>query len=286
MQFLHIEAKMKELGFHQPGRDPHREGEKLRKVLDLLSAHKDGLVRKKVLNTGEGTEVMIPEGPHKGKWLRCTVTGPGTKPGTKNVRLAEPEMMGEFSNVPPQAMRRTQDNQVVEWCMEWTGARRLLHASATSQLIRDQFGTTGLRIFNLLNEKSPPQKMEEKDIFSTCMVPPSEGRETLNEMVRRFIICWQEVPKNASTPLSASFWLYYVDRNRVQHTILQNVMQAALNLRMRFRVESLKVIPLEARQDSLTARERSELKAGRRKEDVLERSFLVLDAAILIFRCF
>jgi len=285
MQFQQIESKMKELGFTQPGRDPVREREKLRKALDLLSAHTDGLLRKRSTRS-EGYEVMIPEGPLKGRWFRCTITANGKKQGTKDVQVAEPEIVAEFTNVPPQVMRRTRDSEMVEWGVEWVGARRLINNVAISQLLRDQFGTVGLRIFNLLNERSPPQKMEEKDICSTCMVPPSEGREVLNEMVRRFIIYWQEVPKSANTPLSASLWLYYVDRRRVKLALLQNAVQALLNLRIRFRVESAKVVPLEARQDSLTAKERADLKAGRRVEDVLERSFLVLDTAILIFRCF
>jgi len=284
MQFETIDDRMRELGFHQAGRDPVRERERLRKVLDLLASHKDGLVRRRVVAGGEGTEVLVAEGSSKGSWVKCRILGPGNAPDTKRVRLLEGRK--ELPNVPAQSLRRSAEPPSHEWCVEWQGARRVLLASATSQLVRDQFSTVGLRIFNLLNERNPPQKLEEKDIFNTCMVPPAEGREVLNEMVRRFIIRWQEVPKSANTPLSASYWLYYVDRRRVELAVLQSALQAVLNLRTRFRAESAKVVPLESRRDSLTAKERAMLNEGRRTEDILERSFLVLDAVVLIFRCF
>jgi len=289
MQLAAIEKKMKDLGFHQPGRDPEREREKLRKVLDLLSAHKDGLIRRRsVQQGGDFTEVLVGEGKTQ-SWERCAVVGKGDRHGVVHVRLLAADAEGRervLANVPSEALRRGPDTLVHEWCVEWQGARRLLLASATSQLIRDQFGTVGLRIFNLLNERTPPQKLEEKDIFRACMVPPEEGREILNAMVRRYIVTWQEVPRSANTPLSLSYWLYYVDRRRVELAILQNVMQATLNLRVRFRAESAKVVPLESRRDSLSGKEQKALYEGRRTEDILERSFLVLDVAVLIFRCF
>lgn len=257
VQYMSLEAveqKMRDLGYHQPGRDPHREREKLRKVLDLLSAHKDSLVS------------------------RRRVAGPPS-----GGKAAEKGNGGSSAD----AVRRVvEGGGECEWAVDWHAARRLLLSTTTAQLIRDQFGPFGLRIFNLLNERNPPQKLEEKDIFSTCMVPPEEGREVLNAMVQRCVVSWQEVPRSANTPLSASYWLYYVDRKRVEMTMLQSVMQASLNLRVRFAAESVAVEPLESRRDSLSARERAALNEGRRIEDILERSFLVLDAALLVFRSF
>lgn len=256
IQYMSLEAveqKMKDLGHHQPGRDPEREREKLKKVLDLLSAHKDSLVS------------------------RRRVAGPPS-----NTKTAEKGSGGNAAD----AVRRIVEGAQVEWAVDWHSARRLLLSSTMSQLIRDQFGPFGLRIFNLLNERNPPQKLEEKDIFSICMVPPEEGREVLNAMVQRCVVSWQEVPRSANTPLSASYWLYYVDRRRVELSMLQSVLQAALNLRVRFAAESAAVEPLESRRDSLSARERAALNEGRRIEDILERSFLVLDAAVLVFTSF
>merc|ERR1712048_194842 len=102
--------------------------------------------------------------------------------------------------------------------------------------------------------------------------------EILNEMCRRSIVHWQEVPKSASTPNNniSLFWLYYVDRSRLKQQLLWNVYQSILNLRVRFRVETARVLPLESRRDSLNQKERKALNEGRRIEDVLERSFLVL----------
>jgi len=257
VQYMSLEAveqKMKDLGHHQQGRDPEREREKLRKVLDLLSAHKDSLVS------------------------RRRVAGPPS-----SFKAVKKDNRGSAAD----AVRRVVEGAAqCEWAMDWQGARRLLLSATTSQLIRDQFGTLGLRIFNLLKERNPPQKLEEKDIFSICMVPPEEGREVLNAMVQRCVVSWQEVPRSPNTPLSASYWLYYVDRRRVELTMLQSVLQAALNLRVRFASESAAVEPLESRRDSLSARERAALHEGRRIEDILERSFLVLDAAVLVFRSF
>lgn len=156
--------------------------------------------------------------------------------------------------------------------------------TATSQLIQDQFGTAGLRMFNLLNEGKPPQKMEEAQIFSTCMVPPQEGRVILNDMVRRGIVQWQEIPKNATLPIISSYWLFYTDPRRLQSVLLWNVTRSILNLRVRFRIEMQRGAPLESRRDSLTKVERLRLKAGRRSEDILERSFLVMSTALFVFR--
>merc|ERR1712060_944728 len=99
-------------------------------------------------------------------------------------------------------------------------------------------GTVGLRIFNLLNERWPPQRLEDKDIFQTRMVPHEEGREVLNEMVCRHMVSWQEVPRSAASStstLASSFWLYYVDPRRVDLALVQNSIQAILNMRVRFR---------------------------------------------------
>lgn len=237
-----IEEFMKISGSVPAGLDLEKAREKLRKVLELLSAHKDGIVRKRVVQVGRLQAVM-----DKGK-------GKGT--------------------------------EQAEWAVEWYAARNIMLSSIKSQLIRDQFGLTGHRIFNLLSEKNPPQKLEEKDILQACMVPLNEGREILNGMCRAHVVNWQELPKSSTGPYTGAFWMYYVDHKRVELMMLQGVLQSLLNLRVRFRVESRKTAPLESRVSSLTSAERVRLQSGRRMEDILERSFLVLDSVLLVFKHF
>merc|ERR1711953_637583 len=116
------------------------------------------------------------------------------------------------------------------------------------------------------------------------MIPDWKGREILHKMALHQFINWQEVPRTSTLPLNSSHWLYYVDPNRVEQAILQSVMQAVLNLRVRFRVESAKIAPLVSRGNHLTAQERSLLHEGFRTEDILERSFLVLNTALVVLR--
>jgi len=275
MQFAEIEKRMSEVvGGYQPGRDPNREREKLRKVLDLLSAHKDGLVVKRQVVAAPAV-VSGVSAPSRARAQRAKVRSAASEQQFAAATDGAGDSLG--TSQPPE--------QSLEWCIEWQAAKRAVSSAVASQLVRDQFGPVGLRIYNLLNEGHPPQKLEEGDIFTICMVPVGKGREILNAMVRRHIVLWQEVPKIAGL-LVSSFWLFYIDRNRVQLALLEQVFQTVLNLRIRFRVESAKTARLESRVHGLSSQEREQLHAGRRTEDILERSFLMLDSAILTLRHF
>eukprot|EP00428_Durinskia_dybowskii_P006151 CAMPEP_0170293712 /NCGR_PEP_ID=MMETSP0116_2-20130129/46963_1 /TAXON_ID=400756 /ORGANISM="Durinskia baltica, Strain CSIRO CS-38" /LENGTH=321 /DNA_ID=CAMNT_0010545229 /DNA_START=50 /DNA_END=1013 /DNA_ORIENTATION=+ len=255
MSFPAIVERMRELGLLQEGRDPVRERDKIRHALDLLTvASKESFVRKRIVNIGDV----------QGGAAAATGSGRGRRGNSAAART-----------VPTGAVTSA---QVEQFRIEWRVVRKVLADTWTSQLIRDQFG---LRIFKLLSEGSPPQRMEEAHILSACMIPPQEGREVLNEMVRRGIVSWQEVPRTGSTLLVASFWLYYVDHRRIESTLLWSVMQSILNLRVRFRVECAKNLPLESRQESLSKKERRVLNEGRRAEDILERAFLVLATSLV-----
>lgn len=258
LKFPQIAQRMKELGFCAQGRDPEREKEKLRKVLTLLAAHKDALLRQRTVTSAGSASAGGSGRPTKSRRGSAQSAAVGDE--------AEPE---EETN---------------EWCIEWPRAKKILINATTTQLIRDQFGTAGLRIFNLLSEGNPPQRLEDSHIFNICMIPPTEGREILHAMITRGILTWQEISRGANSPLVASYWLHYVDRRRLEASLTWNVLQAILNLRVRFRVEMERGQLLESRQDSLTKKELQALNAGRRVEDILERSFLVLDAALMIFR--
>mmetsp|Transcript_24272 Transcript_24272/g.61859 ORF Transcript_24272/g.61859 Transcript_24272/m.61859 type:complete len:600 (+) Transcript_24272:108-1907(+) len=282
LRFPQIEKRMLDLGFKNAGRDPKREQAQLLERLSLLAAHKDGLLKRRSV-TGPAPVSFAPApiadldadiAP------ASAAAGPGKRRrGPVGAAAAVPVVSGgarHGGDQPPVVM--------LEWCIDWGTVKKLLTNATTSQIIRDQFGTEGLRMFNLLRESSPPQKLEDKQIFEVCFVQPLEGREILNEMVRRSIVNWQEVPRGGGAPLTASFWLYYVDLRRLNASLLWNVLQAMLNLRVRFRLEVDKGRLLESRQGSLTKKEIHALKEGRRKEDIIERSFLVLDAALLIYR--
>jgi len=246
MKFREIEDMMGKLGFHQPGRDPAREVQQLSKALEYLTSLK--IITKRTLSQAQ----------------RHAANSSGAD---GNGEVHDP---------------------LFEWSVEFSSVKNLLKQSVTSQLIRDQFGLPGLRIFNLLNEGRIPQKLEEKDITSRCMVKPEQSREILNAMVLRHIVHWQEVAKRESTnslqPFGGSFWFYYVDRKHLDMCMLHDVYQALLNLRVRFRTVVANTAPLESRAASLTSEERANLASGRRNEDILERSFLVLDAALLVYR--
>lgn len=144
--------------------------------------------------------------------------------------------------------------------------------------------------------------------MSTCMISVEEGREVLNKMARRGVVKWQEVPKSATAPLAASFWLYYVDPYSVWVLMLKNFLQAVLNLRICGRKWSARLAPLEeadalsrtaarlaarhgagagsATTTGLGPQEKKMLHDGRRVEDALERSCLSLEVALLVLTCF
>eukprot|EP00747_Dinoflagellata_sp_TGD_P207189 gnl/TRDRNA2_/TRDRNA2_80787_c0_seq1.p1 gnl/TRDRNA2_/TRDRNA2_80787_c0~~gnl/TRDRNA2_/TRDRNA2_80787_c0_seq1.p1 ORF type:complete len:617 (+),score=82.57 gnl/TRDRNA2_/TRDRNA2_80787_c0_seq1:111-1853(+) len=273
MDFESIHRAMEQIPGGRPGRDPARDKEKLRKLLDLLSSSddsSDSLVKKRVVEVTVNTPSIGLNG-----MAALDESSRGRSVGRSRPRGA--------ADAHAQAGYMTE--QQFEWAVDWVQARRVVLRATFSLLIRDQFGPIGLRIYNLLNENQVPQKLDENQIFSACMVPANEGREVLNAMVRSHIVQLQEVPKGGLAPLGMNFWLYYVNRNRLETALLRRAFHAILNLRIRFREESARTAHLESRPE-LSAEERSKLNAGRRTEDILEQSFLALDAVILAYRHF
>eukprot|EP00933_Yihiella_yeosuensis_P022666 TRINITY_DN17815_c0_g1_i2.p1 TRINITY_DN17815_c0_g1~~TRINITY_DN17815_c0_g1_i2.p1 ORF type:complete len:120 (+),score=18.55 TRINITY_DN17815_c0_g1_i2:302-661(+) len=116
------------------------------------------------------------------------------------------------------------------------------------------------------------------------MIPQAEGREILYAMLKNSVIRSQQLARSSDGAVAQSYWLYYIDHKHLMKTLHDNAMQAMLNIRVRFRKESALVVPLESRANSLTAKERIALRDGRRKEDILERAFLVLDAVPMVLR--
>ena len=176
------------------------------------------------------------------------------------------------------------ESDMSEWIVDWDRACECLRRMALSQFIRDRFGKLGLRIFNLLLEESPPQRLEEAYIFKACMIPMLDGRELLQSMAKNSVLCWQQVARSSDGAVANSVWLYYVDIRRMVPSMLDLAYNAMLNLRVRFRAESARVAPMESRALSLGSRARQSLRQGRRVEDLLERSFLLLDALPLLCR--
>lgn len=252
MTLQDIKARMREMGLIEAqGRDhkTDEDAQKLIRYLNLLGPENRGQPEE------EGVRLL------KRRYLRSTATAVGGPPS----------------------------EDCAAWAVDWSYASKTLMNAVTSHLIRDQFGVSGFRIFNLLNERTPPQKLEEAQIFRSCMLAHDTGREILNQMCRRHILQWQEVAKGGGArdqPMYGSFWLYYVDRKHVEMSVMHDVLQAILNLRVRFRTEVQKTVHLEGRPRSLTSGERSTLLKSYRSQDVLERSFLVLDSVLLVFRHF
>lgn len=265
-----IEINMRALGYQEVGRDPARARDKLLQVLQGLARDNDSLLRRR------GVSATAPGRAAEAQPAAKRRRGPAAAAPNTGAAAAAAETASAASS--PQA-----DN--FEWSVDWQTVKRHLTGAATSQIIRDKFGTVGLRIFNLLKTASTSQKLEDKQICEICFVPPTEGRELLNEMVRQSIVSWQEVPRpGAAALLTSSFWLYYIDKRRMQAALTWNVLQTILNLRLHFRVEVESNRPRESRTESLSRKELHALRDGRRKEDILERSFLVLDSALHVLR--
>lgn len=221
----------------------------------------------------------------------------------KRIPLEQPEAVPIANATPPRSRARKKVNDgeangaivpshenfqqyLSEWAIEWGATRKILWKQTTSNLIREQFGVIGLRIFNLLAEEDVPQKYEERDICQICMIPANNGREILNKMVQKNLVSWQEVPRttSASSSIGNSLWLYYINRKRVDRVLQAMILKGMLNLRIRFGVEHGKTEKLENRRQGLNEELREELQRGRQAEDILERGYLTLDAAMLIFR--
>lgn len=275
MDFRDIARKMEEAGFHEAGKDPTKERERLRKTLDYLCA-------------AEGLGAQEDYAKKRTLVQKRKVPSQGLSSARTGVDQFSAGLRPKGSVRSGYGASSVDEGPVYQWRVDWDCARQMLQASMRSQLIKDQFGILGLRIFNLLSEREPKQKLEEEQIFEICMIPAVEGRKILNAMVRGFVLNWQEVPKSATAPLMKSFWLYYVDHSRVEQMMVQSALQGILHLRTRFRVESGKVAPLESRVrvGGLSQRERDKLDGHRRREDQLERSYLALAAVLLVFQCF
>mmetsp|Transcript_56989 Transcript_56989/g.124660 ORF Transcript_56989/g.124660 Transcript_56989/m.124660 type:complete len:568 (+) Transcript_56989:413-2116(+) len=280
MNFGRVEEKMRALGHVPAGRETSRVRENLSRELEAMSVGEESLLQRRITSSskmGDSGSTSLP--------LHAPPQAQSDTPGGQPNKRRRGPAGGAVPAEPQRGFQPPAANvPTYEWAVRWTSVRKFLADAATSQLIRDQFGAAGLRMFNLLKANDPPQKLEDTHIFEICFVPPTEGRQILNEMVRRCVVHWQEVPRTSGSPLSASFWLYYVDVRRLQAALVWNVLQAVMNLRCRFRAEVSKGETLESRQHSLTRKELHTLKANRRREDILERSFLVLDTALHIFR--
>lgn len=93
-----------------------------------------------------------------------------------------------------------------------------------------------------------------------------EGREILQNMVKHSVLQMQQVARSSDGAVANSVWLYYVDMRRLSANVVDLALNCILNLRVRFRSENQRLLPLESRAHSLTAKERQQLREGRRVE--------------------
>lgn len=147
MRFPQLEAKTKEMGFVPAGGDPKRQRDQLQKALTILSVSQDQLLKMR-------HAPLI----HEGAASRATTR----KRGSAAARAAAAKAAAEAA---PLADGSEADTK--EWAVEWENVRRALVKAVTSRYMKDQFGVNGHRIYNLLTDRSPPQKLEATRTWSS-----------------------------------------------------------------------------------------------------------------------
>lgn len=109
---------------------------------------------------------------------------------------------------------------------------QLLKQRAAEQLILKRHGTSGLRIFHLLQDKGA---VEQRQLLELAMLPGATARERLYAMFRDGYVVVNEIPSSSDYKSSRSFFLWSVDMSRLFQNMLFHAYKATLNMLIRLK---------------------------------------------------
>ncbi|PCH38624.1 hypothetical protein WOLCODRAFT_130979 [Wolfiporia cocos MD-104 SS10] len=177
--------------------------------------------------------------------------------------------------------------------VEFELIRRRLRRRVLEAVARERHGDDGVRILRLLTDTG---KMDEKQISKIGMMANKDVRPLLSAMSADSLISLQEVPKSADRNPTRTFYLWYVDAQKAESALLDNLYKTLYNIAMRRQAEEEEPVVaavLEKRQRTdvsqdeerlLTRNEREVLAQWEKKREKLTVLEMRVEEAVFILR--
>ncbi|GAX83075.1 hypothetical protein CEUSTIGMA_g10501.t1 [Chlamydomonas eustigma] len=166
----------------------------------------------------------------------------------------------------------------------------LVRLKQVEAVIRDRFGSSGLRIFRLLLLRG---QLEQKQVTDFSMLAPKETRELLYRMLRGGFLAMQDIPRTSDRAPSRTFYTWRANYEGAGQQLAGELYAAAGRVWARLRHELDKERELldlieDARrtgelQFSLTDTQRQTIGRLKKISDALETSLMQLDEMIAVF---
>ncbi|KAM0752921.1 hypothetical protein T439DRAFT_323536 [Meredithblackwellia eburnea MCA 4105] len=119
------------------------------------------------------------------------------------------------------------DSVMAKWVVKFHGLEALMKRALVEALIQDKEGLEAVRCWRILDAKG---KLEEKHLARLAFLPVKDAREVLGRLSASALIEQQEVPRSADRAPSRTFFLWYVDYNKVVASLLDHLYKALANL--------------------------------------------------------
>ncbi|KAJ1863868.1 RNA polymerase III subunit C82 [Coemansia sp. RSA 2703] len=167
-------------------------------------------------------------------------------------------------------------------------AAAVLRDRALDSLIQEKFGAMHARIVRVLRDK---QKLDEKTVSQTTMLPIALCRERLHDLALSGLIDTFDIPRTADRNPSRMFYLWFVNPEKQVRSAMSYIFQGMSNLHQRIDHEMAirsALITKTKRKDViadpslLTEYERKELKSLMAIKQNLEAALIRLDGMLLI----
>ncbi|PIA15611.1 hypothetical protein COEREDRAFT_74791 [Coemansia reversa NRRL 1564] len=147
-----------------------------------------------------------------------------------------------------------------EFRINFERAAVTLRDQCLDTLILEKFGSLEARIVRVLRDK---QKLDEKTIATTAMMPAVQCRERLHELSLAGFVDTVEIPRTADRNPSRMFYLWYLNPTKQVSAALRGIFQGISNIIQR---------------SSKEANSRAALVAKSKREDVVADHSLLADA--------
>ncbi|KAJ2612763.1 RNA polymerase III subunit C82 [Coemansia sp. RSA 1365] len=147
-----------------------------------------------------------------------------------------------------------------EFRINFERAAVTLRDQCLDTLILEKFGSLEARIVRVLRDK---QKLDEKTIATTAMMPAVQCRERLHELSLAGFVDTVEIPRTADRNPSRMFYLWYLNPPKQVSAALRGIFQGISNIIQR---------------SSKEANSRAALVAKSKREDVVADQSLLADA--------
>ncbi|CAM9690149.1 unnamed protein product [Pylaiella littoralis] len=161
-----------------------------------------------------------------------------------------------------------------------------MRSSLVKCTARDRYGKETARIIEILLQN---KFLDQQQVGEMAMIPPSDARERLYQLLKDRMVSVQEVPKRADHNPSTTFYLWTIKHDQVAQVVLDTLYKAMLNMRLRRKFvycndKELFIHDAAARLSNDAEKER--LDQVRRSLDRLDTALLRLDENLMFFNTF